>query len=367
MNSSIPWWTVETSRKELRNVRKVLQSGYLNEGQINKDFETKISNYFNISNVITSTSGTTALYLSLKALGIGPGDLVAVPNLTFIATANAVKLSGASVLPLDVDIKTMTISNEEVLRAERNEVKAIIPVHVSGRSAWNRELRRIRKNGEIILIEDAAEAMGSRDPESGEYLGTLGNCGIFSLSPNKILTTGQGGLIVTNSDLIANTIRALKDQGRPKRGTGGADKHDHEGYNFKFTNLQAAVGLAQFESFASRIEFLSQLYKTYREKIIDCPHQRLFDFQIEKGEFPLWPEMYFTERKAVINKLFEAKIGFREVWLPINSQKPYADGKVYSSSKKLSDSTLWLPSSFSLTKKHIKRITKTLTCQKCFK
>ncbi|CAN2224261.1 WecE Predicted pyridoxal phosphate-dependent enzyme apparently involved in regulation of cell wall biogenesis [Candidatus Nanopelagicaceae bacterium] len=365
VENEIPWWSVVSTGLEVEGLAKVINSGYYNEGQVTFDFEVNLSKNFDNAAVITSTSGTSALFLALRAVGVGVGDLVAIPNLTFIATATAVTLTGAKVVLMDVDPIRMTSSEGEIQRVEKLGIKAIIPVHVSGRSAWNAELRRIRDEGRIYIIEDAAEAMGCRDPETGKYLGTIGNAGIFSFSPNKIITTGQGGAVITNDEGIEVAVRRLKDQGRPVRGTGGADLHDFEGYNFKFTNIQSAVGIAQLSSLDSRRIFLSNLFTSYRASIVDCVHQRLLPFDVQKGEFPLWPEMSFKNKAAVKRKFLDLKIGFRDIWLPISTQKPYFSKDPFMNSKQMSNTTLWLPSSFNLTGEEINLITQTLICEEC--
>jgi perosamine synthetase len=363
--AEIPWWDVVSTGLEIDGLTKVIESDYYNEGNVTLDFEQKLSKDFDNSLIITATSGTSALFLALRSLGIGPGDLVAVPNLTFIASATAVTLCGAKVVLMDVDPLRMTASEKEVQRVEKLGVRAIIPVHVSGRSAWNNELRRIREEGRIFIVEDAAEAMGSKDPLSGKYLGTIGNAGIFSFSPNKIITTGQGGAVITNNIEIADKVRRLKDQGRPARGTGGADRHDYEGYNFKFTNLQSAVGIAQMSALHSRRKFLSDLYSSYRKAIADCEHQRLLPFDVDKGEFPLWPEMSFKDKSSMKSKFESRGIGYRDVWLPIHTQKPYSSSDSFLNSIHLSNTTMWLPSSFKLTNEQVEDIIDTLNCEVC--
>jgi dTDP-4-amino-4,6-dideoxygalactose transaminase len=363
--AEIPWWNVVSTGLEIDGLTKVIESDYYNEGNVTLDFEQKLSKDFDNSSVITATSGTSALFLALRSLGIGHGDLVAVPNLTFIATATAVTLSGAKVVLMDVDPLRMTASEKEILRVEKLGVKAIIPVHVSGRSAWNNELRRISEEGHVFIVEDAAEAMGSKDPISGKYLGTIGDAGIFSFSPNKIITTGQGGAVLTNNIEIADKVRRLKDQGRPARGTGGADRHDYEGYNFKFTNLQSAVGIAQMSALQSRRKFLSELFSSYRNAIEDCEHQRLLPFDVNRGEFPLWPEISFKDKSSIKSKFESRRIGYRDIWLPIHTQKPYLSSDSFLNSIHLSQTTMWLPSSFKLTNDQIKEIIDTLNCEVC--
>jgi perosamine synthetase len=362
---TIPWWTVQLSGSEKKYISEVLDSNYLNEGQTNEEFENLIAKLVGVKHAITTTSGTIALFLALKAKGIGPGDVVLVPNLTFIATATAVKLTGATVQLAEVDLLDMTIQETEIQRAVDNGISAIIPVHVSGRSAWNGALRKIRNENRIPIIEDAAEAFGSKDPKTLQHLGSLGTAGIFSFSPNKIITTGQGGAIVTNEDEIMLKIRAMKDQGRPSRGTGGADLHPMEGYNFKFTNLQAAVGLAQVEQISIRIAHLTEIYNLYRKSIKDCSHVRLFPFNTDNGEFPLWPELWAREKIQIQEKLRASGIGYRNIWFPLNTQPVFKNLKEFPNSQELSSTTIWLPSSFELTPDQVLEISRLINCEIC--
>ncbi len=362
---TIPWWSVKTTGTELEHLRAVLESGYLNEGEVTSQFEFAITTRLNSNFAVSSTSGTTALYLALKALGIGRGDKVAVPNLTFIATATAVQLTGAEVELIDVNPQSMVMSEEGVEEAFSRGIRNFVPVHVSGRSAWSPALFRILDYPDVTIIEDAAEALFSKDPVSGKYLGTIGHAGIFSFSPNKIITTGQGGMLVTNLEEVAINAKRLKDQGRPQRGTGGADIHNYEGYNFKFTNLQAAVGIAQIEAIDTRSDFLSKLYDKYRAEINDCIHLRLLNFDTRKGEFPLWPEICSTNRTHLQSKFNALKIGYRNIWLPVNTQNCFLDNRDFPNSKYLSDNSMWIPSSFDLTDKDIEIITETIRCEEC--
>ena len=179
----------------------------------------------------------------------GVGDEVIVPDVTFIATANAVTLTGASPVLVDIDPRTLTLDPQRTERAITTRTKAIVPVHVSGRAADLGAIMDIAQRHGLLVVEDAAEAFLSK--HDGKCLGTFGIAGCFSLSPNKTVTTGQGGLVVTDDDRLHVRLRELKDQGRPVRGTGGDDAHDSVGFNFKFTNLQAAIGLGSSKTYSA--------------------------------------------------------------------------------------------------------------------
>lgn len=371
MNSSfeskVPWWTVEMTGYEVGEITKVIESGYINEGSVVERLENELAEKLGVKFAVACTSGTAALFLSLKALGIGPGDYVLVPDMTFIATANAVRLAGAEVVLGDVDSETLTLSMESVRKLwKTKKFKAIIPVHVSGRSAISSELLDFVRENQIVLIEDAAEAFMSVDPKTGKLLGTIGDAGIYSFSPNKLITSGQGGLVVTNSKEISVALRRLKDQGRPERGTGGADLHSYEGYNFKLTNLQAAIALAQIKVLDSRIKHLRTVYQFYRSNIKNCPHIQLLPFDIKAGELPLWPDVLCSNRSKVLSNLEQLGISFREIWLPISTQIPYSNVLVDNqNSISIKDTGFWLPSAFDLRAEDLVRVIEAMNCEDC--
>src|SRR6185369_13186795 len=258
---TIPWWKPETGPEERDRVLAVLASNYLNDGDVTTEFERRMAAMLGSRFGIAVTSGTTALFVSLAGIGVGHGDEVVVPDVTFIATANAVTLAGATPVFVAVDPATLTLSPAAFEAAITPRTRAVIPVHVSGRAAAIERIIEIADARGIAVIEDAAEALRSK--HNGRCLGTFGRLGCFSFSPNKTITTGQGGLIVTDDETLMVRLRELKDQGRPVRGTGGNDVHDSVGFNFKLTNLQAAVGVAQLARLDARVDRLVSIYREY--------------------------------------------------------------------------------------------------------
>ena len=353
----INWWTPKFGSKELVNLKMVLDNGYVNEGPVTQALEVKIKNLMGVKHAIFSSNGTSSIFLALKAHDIGVGDFVAVPNVTFIATANAVSLTGA--IPVLIDVYSDTLGIDMMDLIEKNKVyklKAVIPVHVSGRSSLGRLDREVLKTWKICIIEDAAEAFASKNPLTGKYLGTEFDVGTFSFSPNKIITSGQGGLIVTNNDIIAKAIRQLKDQGREHRGSGGDDDHPIIGYNFKFSDLQAAVLDAQMDEIEQRRGHLINVYKLYSENIIKNQDSYLLKFDISNGEFPLWPEFRTRNVKKLLSILHQKGIAYRKFWFPLHSQKAYKSKDISSEFKTFTSDLIWLPSNFDLDEEDIKHI-----------
>ena len=367
VQEKIEWWTVDTKVGDLKYIEDVLSRGFPNEGPITTELERYFESFLDVKHAILTTSGTIAIYLALKSLGIGPGDRVGVPNMTFIATANAVSLTGAEPILLEVDEETLCIDPVNLRHIHQvTPLKAVVPVHVSGRSALTPEMVSTLSDLNLKFIEDAAEALASKDPYTGRFLGTLGVAGAFSFSPNKIVTSGQGGLVVTNDDQIAENIKELKDQGRPMRGTGGDDIHRSLGFNFKYTDLQAALLKCQVDFLDLRVAHLKRVYDFYRRNL--SLEVSLLEFKTIKGEFPLWPEIRVSNRLKMEQFLTEKGIGFRRIWHPLSTQEPYRhQNRDFDISNQLSKEILWLPSAFTLTDEKLSKIVDALNTYKDYK
>jgi len=353
----IPWWDPRVESLEAEMVQKVLQSQYLNDGNLTEDFERAIAKVVGAKHGIATTSGTTALFMALKARGVGAGDEVICPDITFIATANAVTLTGAIPILVDVEPTTLNMSPTAMKEAITSKTKAIMPVHVSGRGANMPEILKIAKAEKIAVIEDAAEALGAKG--NGKFLGTWGDAGCFSFSPNKTVTTGQGGMVVTNDEVLAQRLRALKDQGRPKRGTGGDDAHPTIGFNFKLTNLQSAVGLGQLTYLEKRLKRLVRHYEIYSKELATTKGLVVLPFDVKAGEVPQWVDVLADNRDELDQFLRNQNMDCRRFWHPIHTQQPYKESdKRFAHSTKLSPKALWLPSAYTLTDEDIHAVCK---------
>jgi perosamine synthetase len=347
MPEPIPWWSPQMTGNEYPLIKDVLDSNYLNEGDITTCFEQNVAKLVGARHAIAVTSGTIAIFLSLAALAVGPGDEVIVPDVSFIATANAVRLAGANPVLVDIDPSTLNIEPEEITKALTPRTKAVIPVHVSGRAANMPAVLEIARSHNLFVVEDAAEAFMSSF--NGKYLGTFGHLGCLSFSPNKTITSGQGGMILTDDDALHKRLRELKDQGRPARGTGGDDIHYSVGYNFKLTNLQAAVGLGQLSALHVRIQRQKRIYSLYSENLKGFEGIRLQGFHLDKGEVPQWTDAIVDRRDELDRYLRERAIFCRRFWFPIHTQKPYLlPDDNFPNSSRLIPKALWLPSAFTI-------------------
>jgi perosamine synthetase len=334
--------------REKELLGRVVDDAFPNEGSLTDAFEKEVACVCEVPFAVAATSGTAAIFLALKAAGIGPGDEVIVPDVTFIATPNAVRLAGAEPILVDVDPATFCISVKAVEVAIGPRTRAVIPVHVSGRAADMGGLLALARARNLVVIEDAAEALGSRN--FGRPLGTHGDFGCFSFSAYKTITTGQGGMIVARSPEMHTRLRELKDQGRPVRGTGGADEHVSLGFNFKMTNLQGAVGVAQIGDLSRRLAHLRAVFGGYREFLDGVPGIRLPGFDLAAGECPQWIDAAVDGRDSLQAFLRKRQILSREFWRPIHTQAPYRSARgPFPSADIVCRDGLWLPSALSLT------------------
>jgi perosamine synthetase len=354
---AIRWWVPQIGAKEGGYIRRVLDNDFPNEGELTTLFEDRVARLLCARHAVAVTSGTAAMFLALKALGIGHGDEVIVPDMTFIATANAVEMCGAKPVLADIDPVTMNISAAAVERAVTNRTRAVMPVHVSGRAADMAAISGLARRRGIEIIEDAAEAFMSK--HKGRHLGTYGRFGCFSFSPHKTITTGQGGMVVTNDERMYVRLRELKDQGRPVRGTGGDDRHDVIGYNFKFTDLQAAVGLGQLEYLSARVRRMKAICKLYHRNLKDVNGIKFFD--VDDGEVPQWTDCLVERRRELDAYLAALNISCRRFWFPIHTQVPYkAPDADFPHSTKMSARALWLPSAFTMTDGEVDRVSESI-------
>jgi perosamine synthetase len=221
------------------------------------------------------------------------------------------------------------------------------------------EVMNIANEYGLKVVEDAAE--GFMSEWDGRPLGTLGIAGCLSFSPNKTITTGQGGMVLTNDDALYIRLRELKDHGRPTRGTGGDDAHHSVGYNFKFTNLQAAVGLAQLTALETRLERQKQIYRIYASELCELPGIRLPGFRLETGEIPQWTDAVIERRDELDQYLMAKDIHCRRFWHAIHTQVPYRQpDDAFQNSTLLMPKAIWLPSAFTLSDDDILTVCKVI-------
>ena len=344
---------------ELRYVTECVLTGWVSSaGKFVTRFEEQFSEFCETKFAVSSSSGTTALHLSLVALGIGPGDEVIVPSFTFISTANAVTFTGAKPVFVDSEPHTWNINPVEIKKAITAKTKAIIPVHVYGHPADMSPILNIARKNNLAVVEDAAEAHGALYKE--KKVGSFGDMGMFSFYGNKIITTGEGGMIVTDNEDLAEKMRILRDHGMdPER----RYWHFVLGYNYRMTNIQAALGVGQMERIDQIVEQKRSNAALYNKGLQNIPGITLppeatwakniywlYSILIDEEEFGM-------SAKELGNKLKKKGIETRPLFPPVHQQPIYNTGQSLPVCEKLSRCGLSLPSSVNLNGDEIEKIT----------
>ena len=346
--------------EEKKELIKIIDSGWFTEGTKTRDFEKVFAKFVGSKYSCVVTSGTAALFLALKALGIGKGDEVIVPDLTFVASPNSVEMAGAKPIFVDIEPESLNLDLSKVRKKITKKTKAIMPVDFNGRSTNFKELREIASKNNLLLIEDACHAIGSYFNE--KHMGTLSDVGIFSFSIPKIITTGQGGMVVTNNKKIYEKCTALKDFGRKlgiKKDVRKTFDHQIIGYNFKFTEFQAAVGLAQMRKLSIRLKRKKIMMKRYNESLQGINSIEFINTDLEKIS-PWMIDILLKSknlRDRLINHLQKKGIETRIFYPAIHRLRPYRKpDNLFKISSEKCDVGLWLPSSITLSNKKIDRI-----------
>lgn len=247
--------------EELREVEGVLKSGYLTQGPKVAEFEELIAGLVGTRHAFAMTSATTALHLSLVALGIGPGDEVIVPDFTFPATANVVIQQGARPVMTDVDLATFTMDPSDLARRITPRTRAIMPVHAFGLAADMQPIMAVADEHGIPVVEDAACAIGAS--YRGRQVGGFGALGCFSFHPRKAITTGEGGMVTTDDAVLADRIKLLRSHGATRKD--GRFTFEAAGFNYRLSDILAAVGVAQFRKLERIIQTKRELADQYRD------------------------------------------------------------------------------------------------------
>jgi perosamine synthetase len=332
--------------KELLYVTECVLTGWISSaGKFVNQFEEMFAEFCGTRYAIATSSGTTALHLALLALGIGPGDEVIVPTLTFIATANAVTYTGACPVFVDSDPLTWNINPNLIEEAITLHTKAIMPVHLYGHPADMDPILQISGRHHLAVIEDAAEAHGAR--YKGRRVGGIADLGVFSFFGNKIFTTGEGGMVVTNRADLADKIRMLRNHGMsPMR----RYWHPVLGYNYRLTNLQAAIGLAQLEkeeAMLSAKRRIAQAYTAGLQEVrgICLPPEAPWAFSVYWLYSILVDAVDFGHtRDDLMIRLQEQGIETRPLFPPIHTQPIYCNKQRLPVAEHLAATGLSLPS-----------------------
>ncbi|MFA5041147.1 MAG: DegT/DnrJ/EryC1/StrS family aminotransferase [Bdellovibrionales bacterium] len=330
------------------------EDGFITEFKRTEKFERMIADFTGAKHCIVVNNGTISLTLAALAAGVQAGDEVIIPNFTMIASPNSVKMFGAVPVFVDVEPETLCLDIEKTKAVITSKTKAIMLVAANGRYPQSgiAGFEALAKEKGLVLIEDAAQGLGSYYPD-GRHIGRAGLVGSISFSAPKIISTGQGGALITDSDEINFKLRRLKDFGRA---SGGNDIHDTIGYNFKFTELQACIGIEQMKKLPGRIVRKKEIWKKYAEGLSGVKEIRLFAHDLD-CTVPWFIDALVENREKLIAHLKVANIGTRVMYPPINKQKAYRIPGEHAVSNFVGEQGLWLPSAVQLTDEQIAYIT----------
>jgi perosamine synthetase len=342
-----PW----IDEAELHELKRIIDSTYVVEHQLTQEFEQLTQTLTGAKHAIALTNGTMALFASLIALGIESGDEVIIPNITFVATANAVILAGARPVLCEIVESTFMIDISKAQKLITAKTKAIIPVHLYGQSADMEEVLIFSKKNNLRVLEDAAQGVGVKF--NGQHAGTFGDMGVLSYYGNKTITCGEGGVVLTDNDELAKKVYQLKNHGRDTKGT---FIHNHIGFNFSFTEMQAAIGISQMKKLPAIINKKREIHDIYEKGLSGLP--RFMIAYLDKKSTPVfWFTSFFSEDTTrLVEYLKNNGIQTRRFFYPLHLQPCYADKKYirnidddFSLSEKVYDQGISLPSSYNMT------------------
>jgi len=349
---------------ERKYVLDALDTGWISSiGSYIENFEKSFAKYHGVKHAIATHNGTIALHLALTAAGIHDEDEVIVPDLTFIATANSVRYCNAIPVLTDVGIDDWNIDPDKILKNLTKKTRGIIPVHLYGNPADMSVIMQIAREKNLLVIEDCAEATGAGI--EGKKAGTFGDIGIFSFFGNKIITTGEGGMCITDNDELADRMRILRDHGMNRR---KKYWYDRLGFNYRMTNMQAAVGLAQLEQLEELLPMRKNILNIYQSAL---GNHRLINFQSTNGnEYVTWlvtlrlKGLSYHQRDWVMDELKKEQIDSRPVFYPIHEMPFYQSTEFirqrFPNSITISQEGISLPTFIDMTKDDILRVTASL-------
>jgi perosamine synthetase len=342
--------------REKELVLDALNSGWVSSiGKYIDEFEANFARYCGTQYALAVSNGTTGLHLALATLDLQPGDEVIVPDLTFVATANAVAYTGATPVLADIDPDTLCIDPASVKSLISARTKAIIPVHLYGHPADMDALMQIGDAHGLAIIEDAAEAHGAE--YKGRKVGGLGKCGVFSFYGNKVITTGEGGMLTTNDQEFYQRAKRLRDHAMsPQR----RYFHEERGFNYRITNLQAALGVAQLERIDEFLDRRAEIMSWYNQEIASADDIR-FNRVKNWAKSAFWMVCLEVDwldeprRDTLMQALKARGIDSRPYFCTMSSMPMYAQSPLPISARK-AQIGLNLPSYFELTRTEVQRI-----------
>lgn len=342
----VPFFAHHITNEDKKAMMKALDSSLLTDGPILREFESVFAKFTGAKYAIGVSNATAALHLSLKAIGIGKGDEVIVPDMTFVATANAVRLCGATPVFADVDKDDMNISPKSIQENLSSKTKAILPVHFAGKVCKINKIKKIAQSNKLEIIEDCAHAIGAR--YEGRHVGNFGSAGCFSFYPTKNITTIEGGMVITNSKEIGDFIRSARNHGITKS---LSQRYSHgkpwdydvleSGYNYRLDEIRSALGLSQLKRIRKLNLLRKKAFEYYNRQLgkiggIICPSISKADDNVYHLYIGRISSRFGISRDQLFEKLLSSGISTSVHYKPLH--KFTAFKKLHSNLKNLKNS-----------------------------
>ena len=357
----VPQFMPFVGMEEYEAIKQCFETNWITEGPLAKEFNQKLCDLIGVKYGVYAPNCTMALILGLKAIGIGPGDEVIVPDVTFFASATSVEFLGAK--PVFVDVcENLQINVEDCERVLTDKTKAIMPVHLFGFAANMDNVMGFAKKHDLLVIEDAAQALGIKWDNKG--CGSFGDVGCFSFFADKTLTTAEGGFVTTNDEEVYDKLLFLRNQGRRNR---GSFIHPEMGYNFRMTDIQCAIGLAQLKKFDCLVEKKNIIHSRYTELFSDFEQVEVYQPPGEVYPFVPFRVILKTrnnEAAELMEHMRENDVEPRMFFYPLHKQPAFQDwssderyhSENFPVAEKSYDNGICLPSFVSITDEQIQYV-----------
>lgn len=348
----IPVSCPSVGEDELRNINDAVSSGMLAFGSYKDKFTESLAKFHGVepSNVVLVSNGTVALHLALVTLQIGEGDEVIIPATSFVATLNAVLYTGATPILVDVEPSSWGIDVEKIVEVITNKTKAIIPVHLYGNPCYIDSVIKIADKHGLSVIEDNAEALGAKYKD--QLTGTFGDCSTFSFYGNKIISTGEGGALIFKDYNMASRAKLLASHSMsPQR----RYYHEEVGFNYRMTNMQAAIGSAQIDRIDEFLVKREMIRKTY-DANLDYKLRNVFNDDDDMNSVNWLYSLFVNDPASLEERLREANIDSRRMFTPFNRLPYINDNKFFKNAEFLFDRGLSLPTYIDIEEKDILRV-----------
>ncbi len=350
-HEEIPCYEPSVGKEELELLADVIARNWLSESKYTREFESRLAGLCERKHALAFSNATAAMIVGMKSLGVGPGDEVIVPSFTHSADPNAIAATGATPVFADIDEATLCLSVKTIDAVKTRKTKAILYVALYGNSGDIAAVADYARANSLFLISDCAAALGSS--YMGKQVTSFGDFAVLSFFADKTVTTGEGGMLLTDDAGLIAECNIYKHDGRRER---GVDLIERRGFNFRITELQAAVGVAQLGKLGFFVKRKKEILKAYQEHLAGIPKVRLFGFSPGCDAVPHRVLIFVPDANALISYLTPRGVGVRTTFMPMHSQPCYSIGKEFPGTERLYATGVCLPSAPTLTQANIEFI-----------